>query len=287
MTEHQEYTSLAYDTTDKYLIQDMEFLDALPRQQFYGNVAQEWWQLLAVYGHVREGSMNWQPDALLPIDTSLTQASQARIHHGLPMQGRQATLQPQAEKDLYQYLKQQLAAPPCAYPTRSATYTRLKDLHLAAARFAEQLNERIQQEVLSDLYHRLSFENAVISPLQELHLLHTRARGSNTHVPYSFKDGVTVRNVQPQHLRPLQFAGAWITLPADTQAALSVQLGFTDSRGKTTISPHETRSRQLTAQLCLERGYQQLTLDSSARGLVEWLGTTIPGQSKKRWLSSG
>lgn len=185
------------------------------------------------------------------------------------------------------YLQRQLAAPTSAYPTQVASWERPKELYNEAAKFAEQLNERIQQEVLSDLHHRLSFETAIISPLQALHLLHTRARGSNTHVPYSFRDGVTVRNVQQQHLRPLQFAGAWITLPADPQAALSVQLGFTDSRGKTTPSPDETRSRQLTAQLCLERGYQQLTLDPSARGLVEWLGTTIPGQSKKRWLSSG
>jgi hypothetical protein len=283
--EYQSSTWLKYHDGDGNPIDDQDALDLFPRLRLYHTVAKEWWQLMAVYNHVREHSMHWYSPASLPIDKCLEQAAQERGRCALTEQGRWAELQPQDERELYDYLKQQLAAANYSYPTQVASYKRLSDLHNEADGFAEELNERIQRQVLSSLHNRLKVETAALPPRQALHLLHT-CKGDGKHVDYTFEDGIIVNSIQSHHLRPFQFSGAWIELPDDKQEVLPTQLGFTDSRGKTT-GPDETQSGQLTAQWCLEKGYQQLTLDPGVRNIVEEFGATVPRHPTKRWLSNG
>ncbi len=266
-------TTLQYDTDDKYLMQDQELLMSLPCQNLYGQVAEQWWQLLAK----RE---------LMQPHSPVAQAGPAPSTSASIASGRRAELQPGTENALYLYLEQQLMG---ACPADVRRCYQLDELHRIADEFTAALNDRIQQAVVGDLAGLSRSDFGISAAQLSITMLNVWPWGQviGKHEDYTFIDGVVVSNVQENHQRPFQFAGIWVELPDNTLLELPVQLSFTDSRQQAVATLNVAQSKQLTTQWCLEQGYKQLVLDPKFRQVVETYGVVDAAQPAKRWLSNG
>lgn len=264
--ETDDYTVLQYGSNGKYQ-QNEEFLDALPRQILYNQVAEKWWQLLVQQGLIEPMPSESSAGRMQPSTTN-----KAAL--------RRAKFEANEEQALYCYLEQQLMG---ACPTVIRCCHQLNELSQIAHAFTKALNDRTEQAVENDL---AEFN---WGPLSKAALLNVQHRGIaiGTHVDYTFTDGLVVSNVQESHRRPFEFAGVWIELPDSKTKKLPVHFGFTDSRKQSVSALDMVQGQQLTTQWCLEHDYKQLALDPQLRQVVEAYGLVNTMQPTQYWLSAG
>ncbi len=283
--ETADYTCLIYDTNDKYLMQAQNN----PSVYLYGQTAERWWQLLSQQGLL--------PAVVAPTVTATSEVTDATsLNESLEPGGasaatpRSVTLEPEEEKKLFKYLKQQLAS---GLPTQEQCCQHLSELRQLAEAFTQALNDRIQRGVKESLaYYESADRTEPGAPLHErctsrltdYDFYSKRATGMFRE--YTFVDKVVVPQVQAGHVRPFQLAGVWVDLPQDEKAAMPVQLGFTDNRQQVVAARNGEQSQRLTREWCLEHGYRQLLLDPSLRLVVETYGAVDPERPTWRWLSS-